>query len=279
MGNRNNNKKSLSKSILLWVLALAITLGAAAYQKRTGPTYPVDGEAQIGSQTVAYVLSRSYGGDGDQPVTIAVPDGAITGSVHFKRLGTSDEFTIVPMTLIGDSLKASLPHQPPAGKLEYFVELTLGEKTIAIPSDRSIVTRFKGAVPPHVLIPHIILIFTAMLWSNRAGLEALLGKNTKQLTNMTLLLLLFGGMIMGPIVQKFAFGEFWTGIPWGWDLTDNKTLIAFIGWIAAFVRHRTHPFPRWWILIAALIMLGIFMIPHSMMGSELNYESGTIETG
>lgn len=274
-----NDKKNWMKSTLLWILALAITLGAAAYQKKTGPTYPVDGQVTIGNQTVDYVLNRSHGGDGDQPVAVKVSGPAITGTIHYRRFGTSDEFTILPMIVSGDSLIGQLPHQPPAGKLEYFVELTLGENTIAVPDNRSIVTRFKGAVPPHVLIPHIILIFTAMLWSNRAGLEALLGKDTKQLTSMTLLLLLFGGMTMGPIVQKFAFGEFWTGIPWGWDLTDNKTLIAFVGWIAAYVRHRTHPFPRWWIVVAALIMFGIFMIPHSMMGSALDYETGVIETG
>ena len=32
-------------------------------------------------------------------------------------------------------------------------------------------------------------------------------------TGLTLILFLFGGMIMGPVVQKFAFGEFWTGFP------------------------------------------------------------------
>jgi hypothetical protein len=42
-------------------------------------------------------------------------------------------------------------------------------------------------------------------------------------------------MILGPVVQKFAFGEYWTGFPFGTDLTDNKTLIAFIGWIIALV--------------------------------------------
>ena len=41
-----------------------------------------------------------------------------------------------------------------------------------------------------------------------------------------LLLLAVGGFILGPLVQNYAFGELWTGVPFGWDLTDNKTLIA-----------------------------------------------------
>ena len=34
-----------------------------------------------------------------------------------------------------------------------------------------------------------------------------------------------GGMILGPIVQKYAFGAYWTGIPFGHDLTDAKNLV------------------------------------------------------
>ena len=42
-----------------------------------------------------------------------------------------------------------------------------------------------------------------------------------------------GGMLLGPFVQKYAFGEFWTGWPNGHDLTDNKTLIMWLVWAAA----------------------------------------------
>ena len=85
-------------------------------------------------------------------------------------------------------------------------------------------------------------------------------------------------MILGPIVQKYAFGEFWAGIPYGWDLTDNKTLIAFVAWIVAIVFNRKKQ-KRWLIVVAALVTIIIFSIPHSMYGSELNYQTGTIQQG
>ena len=78
-------------------------------------------------------------------------------------------------------------------------------------------------------------------------------------------------MIMGPIVQKFAFGAYWTGFPFGMDLTDNKTLIVLIFWIIAFVMLRKRPTARVWTILASLMTLIIFMIPHSMHGSELDY--------
>jgi hypothetical protein len=86
-------------------------------------------------------------------------------------------------------------------------------------------------------------------------------------------------MILGPVVQKYAFGEFWAGWPFGKDLTDNKTLVAFVAWIIAVVRLRKNKEKRGWALAAAIILLAIYLIPHSMFGSELDYSTGDIGTG
>ena len=80
-----------------------------------------------------------------------------------------------------------------------------------------------------------------------------------------------GGMIFGPIVQYYAFGSFWTGVPFGWDLTDNKTLIAMIGWVTAFITTRRSKRAPGWVLGASILMLVTFLIPHSLLGSQLDY--------
>jgi uncharacterized BrkB/YihY/UPF0761 family membrane protein len=86
-----------------------------------------------------------------------------------------------------------------------------------------------------------------------------------------LIFLILGGLIFGPIVQKFAFGAFWTGIPFGYDLTDNKTLIAFLFWlIPFFYRNKPETFSKF-VIIAAIVTLIVFLIPHSLFGSELDY--------
>jgi uncharacterized BrkB/YihY/UPF0761 family membrane protein len=85
-------------------------------------------------------------------------------------------------------------------------------------------------------------------------------------------------MILGPVVQKYAFNEFWAGIPFAWDLTDNKTLIAFIFWLIAFLINRKQP-SRGWTMVAATVTMIIFAIPHSMFGSELDPETGKIIQG
>ena len=100
------------------------------------------------------------------------------------------------------------------------------------------------------------------------------------LTRWALLLLGVGGLIFGPIMQWRAFGDAWTGIPFGWDLTDNKTLIAVVAWLAAYlaVRRADRGGDAWrargWVLGAALLTLIVFSIPHSVLGTEFDYETG-----
>jgi len=269
----------MARSILLWTLALLITLGSAYYQRKTGPTYPVDGTVAVGSTTVDYTLTRTHGGDGDQVVPFFADPGTVNGAVVYRRYKTDDPWTRNALVARGDSLFGTLPHQPPAGKLEYFVELAQGESLLRVPETESVVTRFKGAVPLGVLIPHVIAMFLAMLISTRAGLEALRseGRPRKHLF-LTIGFLLIGGFIFGPIVQKYAFGEYWTGFPFGMDLTDNKTLIALVAWLIALAAIwkkdvlREHPARRWFVVAASVVMLLIFLIPHSMMGSEIDYK-------
>jgi hypothetical protein len=165
-----------------------------------------------------------------------------------------------------------LPHQPPAGKLIYHVILHMNEETIVIPEKGEVIIRFKGDVPAGFLIPHIIFIFGAMLLSTRTGLEYFgEGKKFKSLTIFTFIFVIIGGFIFGPIVQKYAFGEFWTGFPFGHDLTDNKILVGFIGWLFALIAIYKFKNPKRWIVFASILMFVIFLIPHSLLGSELDY--------
>jgi hypothetical protein len=135
-----------------------------------------------------------------------------------------------------------------------------------------VIIRFKDPVPSVILILHIIIIFLAMMFSTRAGIEALNPKgNPRKLVLWTIGLLIVGGFILGPVVQKYAFGAFWTGFPFGSDLTDNKILIAMIGWIAALIAGRRGKPARWWVLGASILLLAVYLIPHSLLGSELDY--------
>ena len=55
----------MKKSVLLWLIAFVLTVITAVYQRLTGPTYPISGEAKIGSEVINYKLDRTHGGEGD----------------------------------------------------------------------------------------------------------------------------------------------------------------------------------------------------------------------
>lgn len=262
----------MKKVTLLWLLAFIITISTAVYQRLTGPTYPITGIIQLADQEIKYKLARSHGGEDDYKIKINANDPNIYGSVHYKRFKTNDQWTEIPFERDKGELVTYLPHQPPAGKLEYFVELNYQSEIQKFPKENSVVIRFKGDVPPLILIPHIIAMFMSMLLSNRTGLEFFNnGKNLKKLTYWTIGTLLVGGFIFGPLTQEYAFGELWTGFPFGHDLTDNKTLIALIGWLIALYMYERSKLPKKWALFASVLLLVVYLIPHSVLGSELNY--------
>jgi hypothetical protein len=259
-------------SRLLWVLALAVTLASAVYQRMTGPTYPARGHVVLGGNDVRYRLARSQETTADQLVRVEVPDTAVSGEMVWRRFPSSESPRVVPLARTGAALEATLPRQPPGGKLEYQLRLARPPELVVVPPTPA-VTRFKDPVSTSVLIPHVLAMFLGMLWSTRAGVAALTGGPTRALTWTTLALLVVGGFVLGPVMQYQAFGEWWTGVPFGYDLTDNKTLIAIAAWAIAAWRVRAgHP-ARVTVGLAALVTLVIFAIPHSAWGTQIDWDA------
>ena len=72
-------------------------------------------------------------------------------------------------------------------------------------------------------------------------------------------------------MQKYSFGAYWTGWAFGGDLTDNKTIVAFIVWMIAAWQIAKDKAKRTWAIIASAVLLAVYLIPHSLLGSELDY--------
>jgi hypothetical protein len=261
----------MRKNVWVWLLALAVTLASAVWQRLTGPTYPVRGHVRLGEQEFALTLERSHSVSADQELRLAMPDRAVSGEVAWRRYPTKENWHVIPLGRAGDMLIGSLPRQPMAGRLEYQVRLMRGPEQVTFPS-RPAITRFKGDVPEYVLGPHILLMFLGMLFATKSGLDAVLGRtDLARLAWITLGLLFVGGFLLGPAVQKYAFDAWWTGVPFGWDLTDNKTLLAVLVWLVAAVCTRSRRLARAGVIAAAVVTLVVFAIPHSVWGSQINW--------
>ena len=271
------------KNFIYWLLAFVITLGAAYYQRTTGPTYPKNLKVNISGQPTTLKLVRSLSLDEPAEIKLAIPDSSVKARLFFRRFPSKDEYQVKEfhfrVTPRFKGFFATVPQQPEAGKLQYYIEITDSKGPSAYFKEAPVVIRFKGGVPAYIMIPHILLMFLAMLFSTLAGLMSI-GKNPlfRKYAVWTLILFSAGGLVLGPIVQKFAFGDLWTGIPFGWDLTDNKTLIALIFWVLAVIMNRKKERP-FYVALAAIVLLLVYSIPHSMFGSQLNYESGSVSQG
>ncbi len=284
------------KKIAIWFLAFIITVGAVYYQRKTGPTHPKTDTVVFADSSWTVKLIRSNGAR-DARVKLPMKDPEVSAILYFKRYRVNEDWKAVDFEMevlrghpsmskkkkstkaLKEVFVAYLPQQESAGKLEYYIELNgYGSQTF-ISRDAPVVIRFKGDVPAAVLIPHILLMFLSMMIATLAGLFAIFKIDRfRRYTFWTFGILFIGGFIFGPWVQWYAFGDWWTGVPYGWDLTDNKTLFAFVFWIAAVIGNRKKARPGL-VILAAIMTLVIFSIPHSMFGSELDYATGEVTQG
>lgn len=272
------------KSILWWIFAVFFTMAMATYQKRTGPTYPISGKTTLNGKEIKYKLIRTAENDKDAEIALNVPDTNINGTITYKRYKSNDSLTTVSLSRRNDTLFFMMPVQPAAGKMMYEITLSSDKEQVVLKAknDEFAVMRFKGPVPLYILIPHILAMFLGLLFSTRTAIEALIdGVRTYKLALWTLLFLVIGGMILGPIVQKYAFGAFWTGWPLAGDgtfnlfrlgdMTDNKTLVMVLAWVVAIFKLRKDPKNKFWPAFAAVMVMIVYLIPHSVLGSEIDH--------
>jgi len=263
-------------SVLLWILAFVLAVALGAFQRMTGPTYPKHGRAVVGGEELRYSLARTHGGEGGLRVEVAVPGAGVQGEVSWRRFPTDEPWQSLPMARNEDgALEAEIPHQPPAGKVEYRVQLEDGATTVTLPAGEPVVARFRAEVPAGVLIPHILAMFGAMMLATRSLLEEFRPHRPRprRLVLATMVLLVVGGLFLGPAVQKYAFDAWWTGWPVGTDLTDNKTALATLAWLpATLLALRNRPL-RAAVIVGWLVMMGVFLVPHSFRGSQIDWSS------
>ncbi|MCD6162688.1 MAG: hypothetical protein J7K40_09790 [candidate division Zixibacteria bacterium] len=259
-------------AILLWILAIILTLSSVVYQRLTGPTHPIRGSIEIDGETVQFKLLRTHDSTDDAKMELHIPSAQITGELHWRRYLSLDTWSTKALERKDNNLIIAIPKQPAAGKVMYRISLIDSKDKKHYLTDESVIIRFKDPVPLVFLMPHIIFMFAGMLLAVRTGFEAITrGDKAFKLSLLTAILLILGGLVFGPIVQKYAFGEFWTGWPFGHDMTDTKTAAVLILWLIALWRTRAAGKGRVWIIVAAATTLLIYLLPHSMMGSEIDY--------
>jgi hypothetical protein len=214
------------------------------------------------SASVRYRRYKSNDGWSEKPMA--------PGTFRFSRRGTAEEVRGVGATL--PSLPGDRPRPAPVVHEDDVLVLPgpLGE--------RPVYARYKAPVPHAVLLVHILLVFLSMTLALRTGLQAMAGREVGGLVWATIVSLLLGAFVLGPIVQKYAFGVWWSGVPFGYDWTDNKVLVELAAWVAAAavtLVSRNPRLARGAVVAATAVTLAVYFIPHSIFGSEYDYTRGS----
>lgn len=270
------------KKVLLWVLSVLMAAAAMIYQRSTGPTYEYKGYLEKGGEEFKYELLRSQETTEGAKIELPNIEGAdYSATLNYKRYQTQDDITSLDFKLDSDSrFVAQLPIQPAAGKMEYFITGSIDGNAFTIPAqgEENIVLRYKDPVSDFILVPHVVMMIIVIIFGIRAGLSAIFNDGSmRKLTVIAFSAMTLGGMILGPLVQKSAFGEYWTGFPFGGDFTDNKMLIMWVAWALAlavigFKPKKKENVSRIAVLAAAVVMTVVYLIPHSLGGSTLDYD-------
>ena len=222
------------KQSVYWLLAIVITLVLSVYQRMTGPTHPKRVTVELNGESFQQKLPRSGVQQDEIVILKELPEDAIV-QLHYRRF----------------------PYISVDGK--------------AYPSEEPLLIRFRNDVPASILVPHILFMFASMLFAVYTFLLVIARKPYKKWLWITVGTLFVGGFVLGPLVQHVAFGPWWAGYPYGTDLTDNKTLLSFLFFLAALATLKWK-YNKWIVGLAVLFMIAIFSIPHSAYGSEYDYE-------
>lgn len=279
------------KNFLIWLTAILITLTAVIHQRMTGPTNPLkttftlDGDNFKAKfpRSLETLVSLTYlnteAKTSEFTVKLEPVQNDVSLSVLYRRYPGDDSLITIEATHKDGLYHIEMPSQPPAGKIIYYPRFTKKSDRVMPENENGIILRFKAPVSKKILIPHIILMFAAMLFSNFAGIMAFFNiSKAGRYAIVTLIALGAGGLLFGPLVQKAAFGAYWTGWPFGHDLTDTKTLFAFLIWLSAWFFNRKKK-RKFLFAIAAAVTLLVYTIPHSTAGSEFDYDKGVVITG
>ena len=270
-----------TQKTLCWTLAVIITLTAVVYQRMSGPTHPQKAEFVLNGITYTVSLPRSLDTD-SEGMKLRIKDlpQDVQISCTYEPLFNESSIWNTLEAYRNEHGAFIIPFPPhhTAEKINYFISVSSSNETVFV-TNEPLTLRFKNSVPLWLLIPHILLMFAAMLFSNFSGILAFIKQDLfYRYAKWALWCLLGGGLVLGCIVQKISFGQFWTGWPLGQDLTDNKTLVIVLFWLAALWLNRKLKKRYIWAVVAAVVMLAVYAVPHSAMGSTYNPQTGKVSS-
>ncbi len=255
-----------------------ILLGIA---RRISTRHPEDYSISENGLTLTHRTVTEDFGDGPLLDVGASSTQGLTALVYFDRT-MGGNYDVDTLQQVPGGFQATLPVLSKGEKLFYHIEVYGEDGQIArFPPESDQFIKFKGHVPAYILIPHIAFMFATIFFGLLAVISsasAVRGsvelKRSVRYLLWTVVFAFIGGFPLGYLVSYMAFGQGWEGVPIGWDITDNKTVILFLFWLVTFILARKglrgEPMAisnraYMYLAVSSLVVTFIaFLIPHSI---------------
>jgi hypothetical protein len=262
-------------------VALILTILMLGIARRTSTRHPEDYSQSVGDLTASHrTVTEDFGGG--PSLEIQVSDTDSLEAVVYYSIVEGGPYNTDTLDVSEAGFSVVLPVHDKGEKLFYHLKLYKnGEELAQFPPDGDQFIKFKGHVPAIILIPHIFCMFAIVFFGFLTVISAVdfargrgdLSKSVRYLL-WTVIFAFVGGFPLGYLVAYLAFGQGWGGIPIGWDITDNKTVLLFLFWLVTFILARkglkgdrmaiSANTYKVLTIVSLAVSIIMFMIPHSI---------------
>ncbi len=277
------------KSIRISV-AILLTVALFIQTRYFGPNREYTVEGRCGELTVQHTAPRNHKGDGPATLEVVVDgperDGAALPLKVQGRTEVTDDpqpgWDYYPVHEIkknddgGTCLGFEIPPLPIGTRFLYRFVTGSEEENLRIilaqKDDKPMTLKYEGEVPAWVLIPHILCMFMGitLLFLALFGAVDLVWKraapDAARLAWWAWAFMFTGGLPFGIAMNWYVFRVTWEAVPFGDDITDNKTQVTLIFWgLASLVlSRRPGRHAGLFALAAGLLAIAMYLIPHSL---------------
>ncbi len=292
---------------------LMVEVADNPWQRKLGITHePLGNTSNTKGYTIKAVINN--------PKSLELQSGGI--NVYYSIDGENYNEIRMELTDEPNEFEARIPGQKPGTAVSYYISVTDKDSHLTqLPkyapynSFNFRVIPARGHASASILWAHVIFIMGAIIFVVGAayyGVKFLskgYGINKViQMSGIATGMIFVGGFPLGFLLAYQVYGTPWTGIPFGWDITDNKTLVIFLYWgislllvrgttMNLFARGRGKYCPYRWLLklargrefatrkkrhntisherfaklaiIGAILTISLYLIPHSLMVSPV----------
>lgn len=225
----------MKQTIILWFGAIVITLLAGYLNSVNSPYYPYSSTIGVEGKKVSFFVERKQSSEKPVELIIRTDIDSITGFVFWKENQNDWNKTELDYSSVDKILKTEIPPSKPKKTKDIYFSINRNDKEYRYPPEGSIKITFFGELKRGFGYTYFIFLFSAILFSARAGLEGFRNKKLKALYIFATIGQILWALFLVPVKNTFELMSPKDKIlPIG-ELFDILPLIIASIWIAGLI--------------------------------------------